>query len=393
MKRNTKITFVKVMAAFLAGVLTMTACKKDDEGVMSTTCTGVPAITSVTTPVERSTPITGGGMAEWVIIHGSNFCNVEKIIFSNMEVDVKDAYFTDSSITVKIPSKLPSQLTHQLELASATGRVAFDFQLMLPPIPQIRVYGMNNEYTPAGDTMVIRGKNFYLNVTNRQASKVLFGTAEGTILPASTDTTLFVVVPAEALAGSRVKIIGAGAAKEVVPYSIQEEVTAYAPFLYKDNRNMLFSSDPFRGWNGQSYVTDNQGPGAIQGNYIYFKKTVPAGWQWDPITGELFSDIPQDVVKNPENYLFKFEVNTMKSFKSIFVQFIFDEKPLDYRPKSTNGKWETCTIEFIDIVKGPLEAKDGYVSQFSIMGPEQEDIDVAFDSFRIVPKTIAVTVK
>lgn len=388
MKKTSNIHIAKAAVFLLAGALSLTSCKKDEEEVSVIPCTGQPSITKVTTSSDRATTIQGANMADWVIIYGSNFCDLEKITFNTLEVSLADAYVTANSITVKVPATFPTEITNKLTLFSKTGQAEYEFKIFIPAAPDLEVFQMKNEYTPKGDTMTIIGKNFYLNVINRQVSKVLFGTVEALVLSNSTDSTLLVKVPMTAQAGAVVKVIGQGKAKQVVQYTLKD-VEATLSFPYQDNRHILFDGDTFIGWEG-AYVSGGPQPKPIHGNYVRFSGITKEGWNWDQFAGSgdfTNTAIPDDAVQHPSAYLLKYEVYNKKSITKAILKIGISDNYVDiWDLKAVDTGWRTVTVPLSDLFKAPMEPSEKYMVQIAFSSPIHEEVDFSFDNLRIVPK-------
>ena len=179
-------------------------------------------------------------------------------------------------------------------------------------------------------------------------------------------------------------------------------------FYFRDNRNTFVSSDPYKGYSGANYVVTNPGPSdpvAVNGNYIRVKKPIGA-WEWTPFVegsandfGTLAKAIPDAAILHPEDYNFKFEVNTVKPFNKNAIKFqlampgdIIDNKfaYVWQPPYNTNGEWETVTIPFNEMVKlfNPVVSANGYSVRFLFHGDGALDADISFDNFRVVPKVL-----
>jgi hypothetical protein len=92
----------------LLGAVALSACKKETEDM----CGGTPGISSVSSPTNRTAAITGGNLADWVIIQGSNFCSVSSVTFNDVSVDLTSAYITANEITLQVPRSVPKNITN-----------------------------------------------------------------------------------------------------------------------------------------------------------------------------------------------------------------------------------------------------------------------------------------
>jgi hypothetical protein len=176
--------------------------------------------------------------------------------------------------------------------------------------------------------------------------------------------------------------------------------------FFRDNRNIFISGDPHEGWWGTYLVTNPapNGPPKINGNYYRFTKQVKA-WVWDApeVAGGPASSmpvhskrIPDAAILKPEDYVLKFEINTIKPFSSnriVLNMGLGAEDNNNYiwnAPYDSKGKWNTVIIPFKDIVSSyavrPVVNPNGYYTRILIFGGADLDADIAFDNFRVVPR-------
>ncbi len=244
-------------------------------------------------------------------------------------------------------------------------------------LPSLSVSRMLNEYTPAGETMVILGSNFDVHKFTSTNGKVLFGDTEGKIIRGTKDS-LYVIVPASARPGVTVKVISGAKIEKTVPY------------LYQDNRNIIFD---FESGSTSPFSTKSATPGPISGKYVRVKQEIESWAVIDFVQGNVA--LPAEAVKDPDAYVLKFEVNTLKPFNANMIKLMIDG---DYHQVNTffwkthqtfdtNGKWVTHSVDLNKIVNTPLkESLSKHKIKFSFHGNGLLDADMAFDNFRIVPK-------
>ena len=189
---------------------------------------------------------------------------------------------------------------------------------------------------------------------------------------------MYVKVPEGVAPGSEVKVISADKTEKKVPY------------LYQDNRNVLFD---FESGSASQFSTKSATPGAISGKYIRVKQEIESWAVIDFVQGNL--PLPAEVVKDPDSYVFKFEVNTLKPFNANMIKFMIDG---DYHGINTyfwktretfdtNGQWQTFSLDLNKIINTPLkESLSKHKIKFSYHGNGLLDADMSFDNFRIVPK-------
>ena len=374
MKFSTGFTQALVLA-LLAGPVALTGCKKDDMNV----CGGAPTLTGVTAPTNRTQVSTTGNLADWIIVQGSNLCNVSKLSFNDVDVSLADAYVTSTEITVQIPRVVPKNVTNTITVVTAGGTATTGYTLS---IPALAVNGMANEYAAPGSKGAIVGLNFDLYEVSPAKGKVLWNGTALSITKTTADSVYF-VVPANAVAGDQLQVQDANGTKTTVPGR------------YKDNRNIVFGYDANGSvWGGTTYITTGPTPAPVNGPYIRVQKSIGA-WAWTEFSTNNNIVLPADVVANPANYVLRFEVNTMKPFNANVIKFSIDGdagstntylwKPAT--PFYTRGQWSTVTIPLSSFINKPADmAKPQHECKFLFHGDGALDADMSFDNFRIVPK-------
>ena len=261
----------------------------------------------------------------------------------------------------------------------------YDFEVQ---ISKPRIDGMEVEYVKEGDIAVIRGNFFYEPLTVTFA-----GDVEGEIVEV-TDNEIQVRVPP-----------GAEPGQITVRTNFGEEKSN---FWFRDNRNMLIHNDPWSGWWGQSNVVDASDPLAINGNYTRITATI-GSWGWTEWIGghedalSTAHNLPDDAVLNPQKYVMKFEINTLKPYNGNRIKFMigqvnspdpnWDNEPYFWEPPfDTKGKWQTVTIPFNEVVAKYVTnwgvRPQGYGVKVWFHGPGSLDADIAFDNLRVVPATL-----
>ena len=192
-------------------------------------------------------------------------------------------------------------------------------------------------------------------------------------------------VPANATAGATLKVVDANGKETAVPGR------------YKDDRNILFGYDKNGSvWGNTDFITSGATPGAINGPYIRVTQSI-AAWAWTEISANNNIVIPTDVLKNPGNYVLKFEVNTLKPFTTNVLRISIDGDPggnppvNTYQwhptvPFNTKGKWSTRSANLSDFITKADPTRPAHEVRMIIFGDGALDADMAFDNIRIVPK-------
>ncbi|GAO44652.1 glycan-binding surface protein [Flavihumibacter petaseus] len=367
-------------AFFLAG--SFASCKKDD-----LPNNGEPRIryVRITEPTAADSLLIGAAQGQLIAIMGENLNDTREVWFNDQKAILTSTYITATSILVSVPSPIPIDVSNKVKLIFGNGtNLEYQFEVQ---ISEPLVGSMVSEYVATGDVATIRGDYFYEPITVAFA-----GGVEGEIVSVEPQI-LRVKIPEGAQPGQVTVTTNFGSTK--------------SNFWFRDNRNIVISSDPFTGWWNASYVVSAPGPDdpqLINGNYIRVKKVI-GDWAWTEVAGgpadamgDISKNIPDEAILKPELYNLKFEVNTKKPYDKSMVRFNFGLAAQDnanYQwapPIDTKGAWQTVTIPFNELASS-YNAKlavnpNGYWTRVLIQGPGEWDADISFDNFRIVPKEI-----
>ncbi len=364
----------------LALVMLYNACSDDDTP-------GTPSIdyVRITDPDSADSLIVSAGQGQLIAIMGENLGGAISIEFNNIEASLSIPYVTNSSILVRVPTDIPEEVTNQFVIFFNDGyTLTHDFTVA---INKPSVTSMDCEYVNDGGVAVIHGNYFYEPI-----SVIFPGDLEGEIVSVE-DETIEVIVPEGATEGQ---------------ISVKSTYgTGSSTFMFRDNRNIVISSDPFTGWWNADYVVSNPGeddPELINGNYIRVNKTI-GSWSWVEVAGgpasamgDISKNIPDEAILQPGLYSLKFEVNTLLPYDNNMIKFNFgltSENNDAYQwapPYDTEGEWKTVTIPFDEMITSYEDAgsvievsEEGYWCRVLIHGSGELDCDIAFDNFRIVP--------
>lgn len=385
MKKVYKLSFVLLMLFAIAA--TFQACKKEKEAE--------PRIRYVrlTDAVKADSLITSSMLGNTVAIVGENLGKAVECWFNNRKALLVPTYISDKALIVSVPSTIPTEITNKIKLIFSNGKVLeYEFKV---DVASPLVSSMENEFALAGETTSIRGNFFYAPV------KVVFtGGAEAEMVDIK-DNIIQFKIPSGAQPGPVTVISAFGQTR--------------SNFYFRDNRNVIIDSDPWVGANanwGSGFVITTPGPNdppKIAGNYIRVKQAVAAG-AWIQVAGGLlpsnFATInsirtPVEAITNPDRYYLKFEVNTIKPYNGSMIRFNFGlpapaNVPYQWAPPfDSKGKWVTVTIPYEDLAASyiaanvtPVVTANGqYLTRILINhGTSSLDCDIAFDTFRIVPK-------
>jgi len=297
------LKFGKIILPVLA--LLFTACQDDivtyndgyDNGL---TPSGPPSISKIILAKDTAsqpTVIEGASLATMIAIYGENLSQVTSVRFNDVETDLKQVYAVNSRIIVPVPRVLPEEIDDKLTITTTKGNVSTIFYVS---VPDLLVEGLENEFATAGDTVRITGDYFDLYDVTEEKGAVTINGRSMELLEAD-ETSLTVVIPEGTPDNSVITVTGP---KVENPVSVKF-------------RDFGFTVLTFEGlWGDWVPMTDgtNEGdPKPLSGVPTFLRLNADLeAWDWDPgrIYGGGFNFYDEDVVSHPENYYFKFEINT-----------------------------------------------------------------------------------
>jgi hypothetical protein len=352
MKNIQKIYKPFLWLLFMAGVMSLNACKEEDPGM--------PEIVSVRLidPEQADNKLTGGPLlGETIVIEGKNLANVQTVLINDFEVYFNPALITNSTIVVTVPSDAPTLATAEsvsntIKVVTPNGTVSsFNFELVPPP-PVIASIG--NEMANVGETIRIYGS--YLYVIN----KITF--------PGGIEATSFtydplgnyvdVVVPSGATTTGVIAIETLGGATDS-GFSKFRDVSGL--LTNYDDRNVT-------GWGFQavSAASNPTNPVPVSGNYVRLYKEgvgapkpdwwdggssiiADADWAWGSYT------FPTDVTGAASKLALKFEMFAVETWNSGYLEIALGSDSQFYRYEPWKGPggtrinikstgWTTVTI-------------------------------------------------
>jgi len=384
MKNIYKSIHILLIAFILLEVFV--SCNNDDVNKVTPQISYV----RITNPVSSDSLLAAAGQGQLIAIIGNNLQDTRQIWFNDQQASLTPTYITKTSILVAVPSHIPLSITNKLKIIFANGdSLLCNFKVT---ISKPSITGMDCEYVLDGGIATLRGNYFYLPIS------VTFPGGVAGLNPGvdATNQILTVTVPPGTQPGQITVTSNFGTTK--------------SDFWFKDNRNIIISSDPYMGWWDSTLVVKHPGPTdppSINGNYIRIVKKFGA-WGWYDACGGPANtmipecqNIPDEAILTPSLYNFKFEVCTTKPYNG--GGFLFWVGMTDYTnaaakyyqwnpPIDTKGVWQTIVIPYEDVVKGmgiPITVNhDGYFNRMSVQGGTALDCDMSFDNFRVVPKTI-----
>lgn len=308
---------------------------------------GAPVITAVYEVGDTllANPITEGDAGQMVRIVGRNLNKPTRITFNTVEVDLSEVYTYSTSANVTIPQELSMEHRNQIEYTTAEGTATFGFTV---PFPQLSVSGLECEFTDAGDSVTITGRNFNYYDFGTTSQVTLGGTALG--LGSITNTSMKALVPAGTPDNSTIQISWNDG-------TTGEAMTATLPFrptqhlLYGDFSDVVPSIDGQITMNVEPDGSMGDGVSALGNPHMHITGTFDA-WAWNTI------DISRNMIDagdltNLDDYVLKFEVLTANDHpltEASPLQFSFNWgesytwTPGDGLGLNTHGQWQTVTL-------------------------------------------------
>ncbi len=351
-----------------------------------------PIITNVRVTVKDST-ITAGEFNLVVAIQGSGLEGVQKVLFNDVEANLKPIYVTSTNIICPIPDSPPGELLNKITVVTSSGKsTSYDFTVILPEPVVSAVY---NELAAPGAENRVLGNYFYF------VSKVLVGDEEVQITKVNATEITF-TMPGGDPTGKTVTVISAGG-------------TATSTFILNSASigNMVNFDIPATGWGadvcwGSAERVDpaNSDLEVLSGRYTMIKQSnLPkSGWQDNWVISTCGFDFGLPTASHATK-MFKFEhyvVETWKAgyyeimIKSDGVEYRYLFKPWDSEAYRTSGYattgWRTAYIplsEFKSAAGGQI-ADISKINdfQFIFKTPDAaiDNFYAAADNFRIVDK-------
>ncbi len=381
MKAMFRTTIFLAIAAVTAGIVF--SCSEDDlpNG-------GKPMISyvRVTDPASSDSLVVSAGQGQMIAIVGENLADAREMWINDQQAVLSPTFITNTTIITRVPSKIPSEITNKMTIYFGSGDpLVYDFAV---DISAPAISYMMSEYVNTGEVATIVGDFFYEPVT------VTFtGGVEGQILELE-DKTIQVVVPDGAEPGPLTITTNFGSTE--------------SSFWFRDDRNIIASFDGTTNglWWGPTYIKSaDDDIENINGKFIRMKNNLGA-WGWFELyVGPPESDvalelknIPEGAFTNPDDYVLKFEMNTLKPLTGAYIHMYFGPtiEPGRHSAKyiwqpnvDTKGMWETISIPWADVLAANTELTynpSGYGTSIHFSGPNPVTGDFAMDNMRVVPR-------
>ncbi len=267
------IIFKHSIFIFSLFVLSLTqGCEINDNA--DSQCNGLPVVTHVKYTVLDDSTIHMGNLGDWIIIEGSNFCNIDKIRFNDVWVSMQNVYVEPTLISVSIPRIAPFVENNMITLVTdKNDSIEYPFTIH---VPDLKVKGLLNEWAEPGETGYIEGDNFDIHqIDSVDGAWLLFGDVELAVHRMSA-TRLWFEVPEDALPRTPIWLFRQDTLGNMRVDSLR------LPGLYRDNRYILYDGT-YNGVDPGTPFTDGLSlsgfPEAVNGTYYYYQGDYSA-WAW-----------------------------------------------------------------------------------------------------------------
>ena len=348
---------------------------------------GAPVIKAVYDVADTAfaTPITQGTLGQTVVLVGQNLNQVRSVSFNTVACDIKNVYTMATRAIVQIPSKLSTEQVNKIEYTTPQGTCNYDF---LIPFPELIINGLACEFTNAGDSVTVYGKNFDLYDFEGGVSIVKIGPSTlgvGSV----TSESMKILIPEGTPENTDLQ------------FSWQTNGTTHTATLpFRPSANLLFGD--FSGvsiskdGSVQMAIETDDGIGAsawLNQKNMHFTGHYGA-WAWNTI--DLSCNMIDVVVDNPDDYVLKMEVLTNANFpltEQTGLQFCFNWgdsyswNPANGIGINTRGQWQTVTLPLAPMATKGISEPGKWQTLRIIFQPHADyDADFRLANFRIVKK-------
>lgn len=354
---------------------------------------GAPEINAIfdVQDTEMASPLERGSLNQMLRIEGKNLSHVTEVSFNGIQVDLKQIYATSQSSYVKIPRSIPESVNNTLVYKTKLGTVKREFEVT---IPNMRLEGLANEFSNAGESVQVAGEYFDLFGFGIEGSDAHI-TIDGVEVEVESvsETSMSIIIPEGTPDNTIINFTWKEVGDEVYSVNVPFRYTKY--ILMPDLNNV--------GWWDSSvkqYITDGSKPGDPASTFNnYFRiNTHFDQWSWNSFGGgSNWPDI--DCRSNLDDFVFKFEVCSAAStpfYDSESAGYFFslnDSENYSWNPSdgisfNTYGTWRTVSIPLSRVASKGVPAPGTWANFCMIIQPNTDGgwtIDHSIANFRIEP--------
>ena len=359
------VAFLFIAAMFLA-----TSCNEDDN------LSGPPTFSKISPLKELGATISDGDMGDWVAIQGENLETVQTIMFNDVSVDMQEVYYENNVLYMQIPVVMPKEVSNKVKLVTESGEIEFNFSVN---IPNLKLTGMFNEYTQAGDTLKMYGDFFKLYEVDKTNTVVSFNGVEQPVIQAG-NNFLTVKVPVNVEQNLKLTVINK-----------KYNVSAACPGYYQDRQFLItnFDDKAYTGSDGAKYGGAWPNPKPISGKYIFLNVgNEGSGWSYLMSASAPYTS---DMKDHPDKYEVKFELNMLIPIMKteFYIYNYWNHNPAKITAADlvvqNLGTWQTVKIPLERIIPLNFTGNKGYIGSFNIriQSPAGEPVSMGWDNFRV----------
>lgn len=353
-----------------------------------------PVITKITSVDDLETELTEVALNQSIAIHGEHFVDVTAISVNTIDLDVREAYVTETRIDVVVPRVIPDNPNNKVIVTTKGGTAEKSVTVNLP---KLVIKGFKNEFAADGEEVEIVGENFDLFQIDK-ANAILKFNGAPIEMKESSATSFSIVIPEGTpwpadpypwhegdhyTEWNFLKDYGEPSYLSIESPGINGEIKV--PFRDQGVVGIL-TNDRDTWWNGWWPTGIVQSP--FDGFDLikditpfykwvgYIKMTTANAWQYENVTYEHWwiPECAKDIEAHPEDYCIKMEILNPATtplpkymrLGSALVEAAATENDnhfLMWDPASYNegisfntmGKWQTVSFEVRDLFY-PLEA-------------------------------------
>lgn len=348
---------------------------------------GAPVIKAVYDVADTafSSPITEGTLNQTVVLVGENLNSVQSVSFNTIACDMKNVYTMSTKAIVQIPSKLSMEQVNKIAYTTVQGSTTYDFVI---PFPDLIVSSLACEFTNAGESVMVYGKNFDLYDFEGGTSTIkLNGQQLG--VGSITSESMKVLVPEGTPENSELVFSWQ---TNGIPYNTSLPFRPSANLLFGDFSGVSMNIDG----TVKMAVEGDEGIGAsawLNQNNLHFTGSYSA-WAWNTI--DLSCNMVDVTVDDVNDFVLKFEVLTPTNFpltEQTGLQFCFNWgdsyawNPANGLGINTFGQWQTVSIPLAPMATKGISEPGKWQTLRIIFQPHAAyDADFRLANFRIVKK-------
>ena len=348
---------------------------------------GAPVIKAVYDVADTAfaTPITQGTLGQTVVLVGQNLNQVQSVSFNTVACDMNNVHTMATRSIVQIPSKLSTEQVNKIEYTTPQGTCNYDFII---PFPDLIINGLACEFTNAGDSATVYGKNFDLYDFEGGVSIIKIG-SQTLGVGSVTSESMKILIPE-----------GTSENTDIQFYWQTNGISHEAALPFRPSQYLLFGdfSNVNMSKDGSVQMTIETDDGIGASSWLNQKNMHFTGhygaWAWNTI--DLSCNMIDVVVDNTDDYVLKMEVLTNTNFpltEQTGLQFCFNWgdayawNPANGLGINTRGQWQTVTLPLAPMATKGISEPGKWQTLRIIFQPHADyDADFRLANLRIVKR-------